>query len=318
MATISAPNTKNVITWKIELTFSAKSWKRSGISCSNSAECDARDERGDQAVAEGQVGKPVRGDAQADRVDPLIAAGDPTRWSRPMDAPADDPENDAQHRPECGLAEQLDALCPRRRRVWPARGRTARREARGRRSARIRGSRVWRTRLGTRWAVTADVTTGSVGVSTAASRNASAQPSSPNRAAAIRARSSVSGIAKTIARAGGPQCIARSSRSTIRPSANSVRINASSTRWNRSGSSGLTSTTSASPRTLPGRPRARDREHRPPHHAREHGRDSQQQAKDQQRLGEPEVHGDRLCAGHRGGYANAETGSRRRKIALDE
>ncbi len=34
MATISAPNTKNVITWKIELTFSAKSWKRSGISCS--------------------------------------------------------------------------------------------------------------------------------------------------------------------------------------------------------------------------------------------------------------------------------------------
>ena len=34
MATISAPKTKNVSTWKIALTFSEKSAKRSVISCS--------------------------------------------------------------------------------------------------------------------------------------------------------------------------------------------------------------------------------------------------------------------------------------------
>ncbi len=34
VATISAPKTKNVITWKIALTFSANSTKASGISCS--------------------------------------------------------------------------------------------------------------------------------------------------------------------------------------------------------------------------------------------------------------------------------------------
>ncbi len=89
---------------------------------------------------------------------------------------------------------------------------------------------VWRTSAGTSLEVTTDeVTTGSVAVSTAPSRNASAQVRSPNSSFAPSASSTrVIGIANTSARAGGPQWRPSSSRSTSSPSETRVRISASS------------------------------------------------------------------------------------------
>ena len=67
---------------------------------------------------------------------------------------------------------------------------------------------MWRTIAGTRCAVTTvEVTTGSVGVSTAASRNASAQVRGrkDQMCPTSASSSSVIGIATTIARVTGPQ-----------------------------------------------------------------------------------------------------------------
>ena len=87
-----------------------------------------------------------------------------------------------------------------------------------------------RTTPGTRRAVTTvEVTTGSVGASTAPSRKHSTQSSVGKSSLAPTAISPmVSGIAMISARAGGPQCLPSSSRSTTSPSENSVRISASS------------------------------------------------------------------------------------------
>ena len=91
---------------------------------------------------------------------------------------------------------------------------------------------VCRTDSGTpRVLTTAEVTTGSVGESTAPRRKASAQLNSGKRPLAQRARnSSVSGIATSSARTGGLQWTLSRSRSTSSPSENRVTINASSIR----------------------------------------------------------------------------------------
>ena len=99
---------------------------------------------------------------------------------------------------------------------------------------------------------TVDVTTGSVGESTAASRKASAQLNSTNRSFAARAsRTIVRGIASARARAAGLQCTISSSRSTKSPSEKSVTIRASSTSWITVLSPGSIWITSAAARPSP-------------------------------------------------------------------
>ena len=112
---------------------------------------------------------------------------------------------------------------------------------------------MWRTIAGTRWAVTTlEVTTGSVGVSTAASRNASAQLKLVNSVWPISARTpSVIGIATTIARVTGPQWRRSSSRSTKRPSEKRVRISAISITSTIPAEVASTETTSVSARMIP-------------------------------------------------------------------
>ena len=89
-------------------------------------------------------------------------------------------------------------------------------------------------------------------MSTAASRNASAQVRSGKIALPIKARSpSVIGIASTIARVTGPQWTRRSSLSTNSPSENRVRINANSIRSTIAGSRASTETTLVLARTIP-------------------------------------------------------------------
>ena len=90
---------------------------------------------------------------------------------------------------------------------------------------------MWRTEAGTiREVTTAEVTTGSVGESTAASSSASAQLRSGKSALAASPSSTiVIGIAITSARATGLQWRRSSSRSTNIPSEKRVRISASST-----------------------------------------------------------------------------------------
>src|SRR4051794_40234245 len=99
---------------------------------------------------------------------------------------------------------------------------------------------------------TAELTTGSVAESTAPSRKASAQEKEGNRILAASARSArVAGIATTRARAGGPHCFNRSSRSTSKPSARRVTISASSISSTTVCDSGCTVTTSVAASTAP-------------------------------------------------------------------
>ena len=109
VATMIAPKTKKVSTWKIALTFSEKSTKRSVISCSKKPSVIAGDEGGDQPVAEGDVGEAERGEAEADRVDALVAGVTPPGTTRCSHA-RQHPERDPDHGPERRLAEQLDRL----------------------------------------------------------------------------------------------------------------------------------------------------------------------------------------------------------------
>ena len=99
---------------------------------------------------------------------------------------------------------------------------------------------------------TAEVTTGSVGESTAASRNASAQVRSGKSAFAASASSAiVIGIAITSARATGLQWRRNNSRSTNIPSEKRVRISASSIRVTIDWSVASTWTTSVAARPMP-------------------------------------------------------------------
>ena len=104
-------------------------------------------------------------------------------WSRPPS----DAEGDADHGAEGRLAEQLSRLGPGvAAGLARARKKSTKGSARPSLSPDSRLS-VWRTIAGTRWEVTtAEVTTGSVGESTAASRNASAQRESVNSACPTR------------------------------------------------------------------------------------------------------------------------------------
>ena len=140
---------------------------------------DPGHEGGDQPIAERHVGQAERGEAEADRVDALVAGRDAAAREAVVEPAAERPR----------------APRPRGRRTPPRRGaspprapasppgwaRIRKKSTNGSASPSLRpDSRfsVWRTIAGTRWAVTTvEVTTGSVGVSTAASRNASAQVS---------------------------------------------------------------------------------------------------------------------------------------------
>ncbi len=139
---------------------------------------------------------------------------------------------------------------------------------------------------------TAEVTTGSVGASTAPSRKASAQLSEPKSALATRASSTiVIGIAITSERATGLQWRRSSSRSTNIPSEKRVRISANST----------SSTIARSRRVYVHDPSGgegdpeRNREDgggedRPAHQPRERRDHREQPAEEQHRFAEADVH----------------------------
>ena len=102
---------------------------------------DPGDEGGDQAVADRHVGQPEGREAEADRVDALVASGDPATRAgdgegarRPGRARCP-PGRRSRPRRAAGRPR-----CPRRRPAPRGRGRRARRAARGRRSAPTPGS----------------------------------------------------------------------------------------------------------------------------------------------------------------------------------
>ena len=74
MVKISAPKTKNVITWKIALDVLGELDEGVGDLVLGRPHRDPAHERGDQPVAERHVGEAERGEAEADRVDALVAA----------------------------------------------------------------------------------------------------------------------------------------------------------------------------------------------------------------------------------------------------
>ena len=155
---------------------------------------------------------------------------------------------------------------------------------------------VWRSSSGTRWAVTtAEVTTGSVGVSTAPSRKASAQESSLNSSFAAereehqRERHRDHDRAR---RSAPVRSAAARARRTARRRTGSGSAPARSARP-APGSPGSTVITSASASPIPAATdEHRDREHGAVHQPRERGRDRDQQADHQYRLGEAHLHGD--------------------------
>ena len=73
---------------------------------------DPADEGGDQAVAEGHVGDPVSEQAQAERIDALVAADDPAARQVVGEPSARLAEDDSDQRSEGGLPEQLRRLGP--------------------------------------------------------------------------------------------------------------------------------------------------------------------------------------------------------------
>ena len=145
---------------------------------------------------------------------------------------------------------------------------------------------------------TAEVTTGSVGESTAASSSASAQLRSGKSALAASPSSAiVIGIAITSARATGLQCRRSSSRSTNIPSEKRVRISASSTSWTIDSDFGSMSTTPTAASSDPSATESTEAESTVPFITPESAATSgQQPTEDQNRVAKADVHG--LCAGY--------------------
>src|SRR5215218_7781344 len=224
-------------------------------------ERDRADERGDQAVAEGDIGEAEGHQTDADRVDALVAPGHAAGHDL-VKAPADRPKATPSAAPNTASPTSCAASLPA---SPPGVARTRKKRTKG--SARPSLSpdsrfSVWRIAAGTRCAVTTvEVTTGSVGESTAPSRNASAQVSSSKRSFAASARTtSVIGIANTSARATGLQLRPSSSRSTTSPSEIRVRISASSISSTIPASSTWIVTRSSCASTIPSRIESTDAE----------------------------------------------------------
>ena len=229
VSTIRAPNRKNGIAWKIALTFSPNCPNASGRRA-RQPPADAGQERRDQAVAPGHVGEPVGEQRQAERVDALVVVGD----AAPGEAAQDQPGGvrDARARSRAPTATSPISSAPAVECVAPGAASTRKNRTNGRASPSLSpDSRlsVCRMMPGTRRAVTTvDVTTGSVGASTAPSRKHSAQSSvREERPWRERDQAMVTGIAMISARR-RPPVRSSSSRSTNSPSENRVRISASS------------------------------------------------------------------------------------------
>ena len=106
----------------------------------------------------------------------------------------------------------------------------------------------WRTTRGTRGLVmTLDESTGSVGESSAPSRNDSVQLRSVTRCATSATSAAVTGMATTSLRSGRRQAVWSSSPSTSRPSRKRITISATVASSSTNGSLGLKSSTSKPP-----------------------------------------------------------------------
>ena len=71
---------------------------------------DSGDEGRDQAVADRHVREAEGREAESNRVDPLVAAGDPTSRQVVVQTPAEGAHRHAHHPAECGLAQHLEPL----------------------------------------------------------------------------------------------------------------------------------------------------------------------------------------------------------------
>ena len=95
---------------------------------------DPADEGGDQAVADRDFGEAEGGEREPDRVDALVAGGDPAAGQVVVEAPAERSRGRCRRRRRTAPRRRASPLrCPRRRRGRRGRGRRGRRAGRGRR-----------------------------------------------------------------------------------------------------------------------------------------------------------------------------------------
>ena len=107
VATISAPKTKKVMTWRMALVFSANSTKPCGDVALRRAHRDPADEGRDQAVSEGDIGEPEGEEGEADRIDPLVARGQATPRQAVVVPAAEHPQGDPDQPADNRLPGQL-------------------------------------------------------------------------------------------------------------------------------------------------------------------------------------------------------------------
>ena len=110
VATISAPKTKKVMTWRIALAFSANSTKPCGTSCSVAPIAIPQTKAAISPLPKVTSEKPEGDEREADRVDPLVARGQATARKALVQAAAEVAEAEPDHGPDHRLAGQLDGL----------------------------------------------------------------------------------------------------------------------------------------------------------------------------------------------------------------